>query len=930
MSVEHRFSFARPAPLVWALCAALCFSCTPAGLNPTPESPGPANATDNEPPDRDDPGIDPADVDPADGPNAPQDSDDHPIDEDDGGANPPDDPDDLPLEIIDEPPSDDGDANRAPRADAGRNQFVDEGAPVELDGSGSVDPDGDGLSYAWRQVSGPAVELEDADRGVAFFDAPPVEADARLVFRLTVSDGRLESTDDVEVYVADLLGGASVEVTADAGPDQEVLGGTVVELDGSGSIGDGGGPLEFLWTQRAGPAVDLAADDRPIVSFTAPLDNQESVVLVFELRVTQEDGVDSDLAEVTVLPVPNEDLPDEDGEGSGEGDGENEEDPPDCVNDADCDDGRYCNGAEACEVGVCVGGTPPCPEGLCDESLDDCLECDADDDCDNGLYCDGAEVCADGRCAAGGEPCGGRLCEELTQECLDCRTNAECDDGVFCNGAESCMGGICVGGAGPCPGQFCRESQDECADCLNSGHCNDGLYCNGAEVCDDGECIPGDDPCPDGICVETDDTCVDCRSSDDCDDGVYCNGAETCSGGVCLPGVDPCPGQMCDESDDACVDCRSNNDCDDGLFCNGAESCVAGACVAGSDPCPGRYCEESDDACADCRSNADCDDGLFCNGTESCDDGACVAGTDPCDGASCDEDANTCGGLDCDDGSPFGAGVQAGILSGNDVDEASGLVASRMNADVLWTHNDDGGDNRLFAINVDGTLLGTYTVGSGAYDPEDIAIGPGPLPGVDYLYWGDIGDNENQRSSIFVKRVVEPAVDANQDPVNVQLPGVATIRLAYPTGGDAPSHKDSETLLVDPLNGDIYVVTKRTSRCRVYRAAYPQSTDQTTTMSFVAELDWGGATGGDISPDGSLIVIRQYSGGNPEAAVYQVPDGGELWDAFAGGRCDLDLRSERQGEAICFDRAGMGLYTVSEDESPNAEIPIWYCPRDGG
>jgi len=37
--------------------------------------------------------------------------------------------------------------------------------------------------------------------------------------------------------------------------------------------------------------------------------------------------------------------------------------PGECVNDIDCDDGKFCNGAETCVEGKCVDGTPPCPEG---------------------------------------------------------------------------------------------------------------------------------------------------------------------------------------------------------------------------------------------------------------------------------------------------------------------------------------------------------------------------------------------------------------------------------------------------------------------------------------------------------------------------------------------------------------------------------------
>src|SRR5687768_5036606 len=40
--------------------------------------------------------------------------------------------------------------------------------------------------------------------------------------------------------------------------------------------------------------------------------------------------------------------------------------------------------------------------------------------------------------------------------------------------------------------------------------------------------------------------------------------------------------------------------------------------------------------------------------------------------------------------------------------EASGIVASRAQTGVLWTHNDSSGSARIFALNVSGNLLGTF------------------------------------------------------------------------------------------------------------------------------------------------------------------------------------------------------------------------------
>ncbi|MEO8092106.1 MAG: hypothetical protein ABI726_05305, partial [bacterium] len=78
------------------------------------------------------------------------------------------------------------------------DQTVASGAPVNLDGTGSSDPDGDTLDYAWTQTSGPSVSLSGADTATPSFTAP-VEA-ATLVFEVEVCDQEpLCDTDSVTV-----------------------------------------------------------------------------------------------------------------------------------------------------------------------------------------------------------------------------------------------------------------------------------------------------------------------------------------------------------------------------------------------------------------------------------------------------------------------------------------------------------------------------------------------------------------------------------------------------------------------------------------------------------------------------------------------------------------------------------------------------------
>jgi hypothetical protein len=71
-----------------------------------------------------------------------------------------------------------------PIANAGPDQTVASGAPVQLDGSGSIDPAGQALTYMWTQTAGPAVTLSDPTSPTPTFTAPT--GPATLTFELLV------------------------------------------------------------------------------------------------------------------------------------------------------------------------------------------------------------------------------------------------------------------------------------------------------------------------------------------------------------------------------------------------------------------------------------------------------------------------------------------------------------------------------------------------------------------------------------------------------------------------------------------------------------------------------------------------------------------------------------------------------------------------
>ena len=130
----------------------------------------------------------------------------------------------------------------------------------------------------------------------------------------------------------------------------------------------------------------------------------------------------------------------------------------------------------------------------------------------------------------------------------------------------------------------------------------------------------------------------------------------------------------------------------------------------------------------------------------------------------------------------FEEGVALGAVTANSLPEISGMAASTKNPGVLWVHNDKGNPSEVFALDTNGTLLGTYTLGGvTAVDFEDMAIGT--VNGVDYLYIADTGDNNARdgktpvRTTVAIYRVPEP--DVSTIP-NGTLTGVQTLEVEYP------------------------------------------------------------------------------------------------------------------------------------------------------
>ena len=237
--------------------------------------------------------------------------------------------------------------------------------------------------------------------------------------------------------------------------------------------------------------------------------------------------------------------------------------------------------------------------------------------------------------------------------------------------------------------------------------------------------------------------------------------------------------------------------------------------------------------------------------------------------------------------------------------ESSGLVVSRRQPGVLWTHNDSGDGPNLYAIDATGRLLATFTVaGAEAVDWEDMSSGPciadlassGDAPAC--LYLADIGDNNFRRAWLTVYVVVEPSLEGS-----LQTIASRSFRYRYPDGPE-----NAEALAVLP-DGDVTIVTKGNRgtigffRLRGEAIGRAAASGETLTAEYAGDSgirpdgEIGRlVTSADLSTDGTTLAVRTYY----EVFFFDAAKDHDVvtW-RDSGKRCFLG-GLESQGEAIAY------------------------------
>lgn len=268
----------------------------------------------------------------------------------------------------------------------------------------------------------------------------------------------------------------------------------------------------------------------------------------------------------------------------------------------------------------------------------------------------------------------------------------------------------------------------------------------------------------------------------------------------------------------------------------------------------------------------------------------------------------------------IGPPLQIGTITSSTLSEISGIVESRAVPNTFWVHNDSGDIARFLAINHQGNLLGGFPLaGAASGDWEDLAIGPKPGGG-NYLYLGDIGDNALVRPYITVYRTAEPE---STNSATIAAANYSTARLQYPGG----ARRNAESLIVDPLTNDLFILTKNTTGTEIYSAPASAFQDSTVALTTTTMTSWGplgeflrSATAADISPNGRHILVRSRTAG----FLFERAIGQSIADALGGAGVSFTLAIESQGEAIGWAADGSGFFTTSEwNGLPSAPIHFY-------
>ena len=273
-----------------------------------------------------------------------------------------------------------------------------------------------------------------------------------------------------------------------------------------------------------------------------------------------------------------------------------------------------------------------------------------------------------------------------------------------------------------------------------------------------------------------------------------------------------------------------------------------------------------------------------------------------------------------------------GILENLEINEASGLVASEEHPDSLWVINDSNDLNRIFLIDKYGGGRSEFILkGIKNRDWEALAFWKNSK-GENSIYVADIGDNEAKFSEYQIHRFQEPKSNSPEFYSGI-IKEIETLRFELPG-----KSRDMEALFVDQLNGDIFIISKREDKKRLYRLPNKAfKNKKIVTAEFVMKLDFSTSnsdlpilkklyyiTAADISRNNDEIIIRNYL----NIYYWKKNKYESVTDALGRKPVLVPSIQEPQGEAIAFSMQSTGYFTISEQLDPNSPVHVYFTAKN--
>jgi hypothetical protein len=233
--------------------------------------------------------------------------------------------------------------------------------------------------------------------------------------------------------------------------------------------------------------------------------------------------------------------------------------------------------------------------------------------------------------------------------------------------------------------------------------------------------------------------------------------------------------------------------------------------------------------------------------------------------------------------------------------EMSGLEASPDQPGVLWSINDSGSRPLLYRLGIRGENLGRVSVGGTNWfrnDWETLAFWR--EGDTTWLLIGDVGDNKGRRDHVNIYALREPV--AGQERADVAW----MLSFRYPDGA-----RDAEGIAIDPLSGDVLVLSKRDKRQRLYRVPLSaRGADEPVLAELITELPplSALATGLDISRDGRAVAVLTYRG----LYVWRHAVGEDWATVFSRPPVRTELPAMAKAEAMTFGADSNVVYVGSE------------------